>query len=156
MQGLSSEPYKIDFIYPKIGKYLKRSCNKEFVKAYNSFKRFVSIDYESYLTNKLINYCLFGKVAITLGGDILPCQSARNNILGNIFNNNLKIGDVLRKGLLDYYWYLTKDKVEICKHCENRYICLDCPVLAHKIDGPLVSGNLYCDYNPMRGRSEYE
>lgn len=156
VKEISSEPYKIDFIYPKIGKYLRKSRKKDFIKAYNSFKRYVSLDYESYLTNKLINYCLFGKVAITLGGDILPCQSARNDIIGNVFNNQLKINDVLRRGLLDFYWYLTKDRVEICKHCEYRYTCLDCPILAHQIDGPMVSGNLYCNYNPLRGRLGYE
>jgi len=156
VKEISSEPYKVDFIYPKVGKYLRRSANKDFIKAYNSFKQYVSLDYESYLTNKLINYCLFGKVAITLGGNILPCQSARNNIIGNIFNNQLKINDVLKRGLIDFYWYLTKDKTGICKYCEFRYICLDCPVLAHKIDGPVISGNLYCNYNPLRGGERYE
>lgn len=117
----------------------------------------IKVDKESYNFNKNVNPCLFGKVAITLKGNVIPCQNARSHILGNIFSN-ISLNDVIKKGCLDEYWYLNKDKIELCKECEFRYGCNDCLILTHEFIGNNTSmpKNLFCSYSPHEGDWLYE
>jgi len=110
------------------------------------------IDYGLYLANKRINQCLFGKLCVTLSGDIIPCQMARSHLIGNVYSNDDTPGEILRRGLLDNYWYLTKDKMETCKNCEYRYGCIDCTILTHNFVHGAISKNLFCLYSPFVGQ----
>lgn len=143
--------YRIDFIYPKIDKPEKIASIKNFMSIYNHIRKMLKIDYELYLTNRRINQCLFGKIAITLNGDIIPCQNARSQVIENIFSDNITLSEILKKGLLDNFWYLTKDKIEICRKCEYRYGCIDCPILTHEFTEGTISKNLFCAYSPLEG-----
>ncbi|MDR3565362.1 MAG: radical SAM protein [Negativicutes bacterium] len=95
--------------------------------------------------------CLAGKIAVTAGGDVIPCIFARNQICGNILNSPLQ--DVLNGALLQQCWQTTKDQVEKCKDCEYRYACGDCRPLAQGSDSEKrwLSSSVDCQYNPYTG-----
>ena len=78
----------------------------------------------TFLMNQFYNSCWNGKIAITSTGNILPCIFARNQILGNIKTNAL----AELKNEIIKSWEITKDDIEICKDCEFRYCCHDCPM----------------------------
>jgi len=96
--------------------------------------------------------CLAGKIAVTAGGDIIPCIFARNQVCGNILNTPLQ--DVLIGQPLQQCWHTTKDQVEKCKDCEYRYACTDCRPLAQGSDSEKrwLACSVDCLYNPYTGK----
>lgn len=52
--------------------------------------------------------------------------------------------------LEDYtrYWYVNKDKVEVCKDCEFRYMCIDSRLPVKNIETGLFYFNNKCSYSP--------
>lgn len=98
--------------------------------------------------------CLAGKIAVTAGGDVIPCIFARNKVCGNILNTPLE--DVLSGRLLQQCWHTTKDCVEKCKDCEYRYACTDCRPLAQGSDSQKrwLACSVDCQYNPYTGKWE--
>lgn len=84
--------------------------------------------------------CLDGQLTVTLSGDIIPCPYLRDEIMGNVNNESMKI--LFGGRFYEKYWDLTKDKVEICRDCEYRYVCFDCK---------LFRSDLFCKYNPTKG-----
>jgi radical SAM protein with 4Fe4S-binding SPASM domain len=70
---------------------------------------------------------LYGRVTITLNGDIIPCFMSRTPI-GNV--HGVKLYEVMDV-LIDNYWKHSKDKIERCKDCQFRFSCPVCmPALA--------------------------
>jgi len=153
MRNVGCNAYKTDFIYPRKEKLneLKDTINyRKFIKIYNEkLKKMPKIERDVYLSNKSINPCLYGKVAIAGNGDIMPCLNAKNHVLGNI--NSQSISEILKDGLLDRYWYSVKDIIEDCKYCEFRYGCRDCLFLTHEFKNDKISKNIFCNYNPYKG-----
>ncbi|MCX5814745.1 MAG: radical SAM protein [Proteobacteria bacterium] len=100
------------------------------------------------------NTCLEGKIAVTPGGDVIPCIFARNQACGNILQTSLK--NILSEELLQRCWKTTKDLVEKCKDCEYRYACHDCRPLAqgHSPEKAWNSQSQGCSYNPYTGEWE--
>ncbi|MBN1254387.1 MAG: radical SAM protein [Deltaproteobacteria bacterium] len=107
-------------------------------------------DRHSFFYNKRYNSCWAGKVAVTATGEVMPCIFARDLIVGNVCEENLK--DSLQKKRLQELWGLTKDQVEVCQDCEYRYACHDCRPLAYAQRGNLYDKSPRCLYDPYRGR----
>jgi radical SAM protein with 4Fe4S-binding SPASM domain len=113
----------------------------------------LNVEIFDFFYNQHFNPCLGQQVSVDCDGEIKTCLWARD-VLGNIFKDNLM--DMIMSESFDYYWELTKDKIEICKDCEFRYACLDCRVSGTTADGnySITGKPSYCNYNPYTG--EYE
>jgi radical SAM protein with 4Fe4S-binding SPASM domain len=98
--------------------------------------------------------CLDGKIAVTAGGDVIPCIFARSEICGNILTATL--ADILNGPRLQQCWHTTKDQIEKCKDCEYRYACTDCRPLAQGSDAAKrwLACSTDCPYNPYTGKWE--
>ncbi len=103
---------------------------------------------------KAAHPCLYGKLALTEFGDILPCIFSRNNILGNFLEKG-ELSSTVFGERVENIWGITKDSVLVCKDCEYRYVCLDCRPLSEAAahgradykDAPYPR----CTYNPYSG-----
>jgi radical SAM protein with 4Fe4S-binding SPASM domain len=113
----------------------------DFCKAQESMIRF----------NKQFNSCWGGVIAITADGKIRPCIHSHIEI-GNIEQELVDIDALLEK--MEPYWTLTKDKVERCKDCEFRYVCIDCREISMRKKGEICGPNPLCLYNPYTGEWE--
>lgn len=98
------------------------------------------------------NSCLHKKISIDSEGNIRNCPSMTESF-GNIKNTTLE--EALHNKAFKKYWNLTKDKIEVCKDCEFRYICTDCRAYTERThedkEGLDVSKPLKCGYNPYIG-----
>lgn len=133
--------------------------SKQFVAAKNSCG---IIDYSYFTLNKNLyleslhhNSCLHKKIAIDSEGNIRNCPSMSQSF-GNIKDTTLE--DALNHKDFKKYWNLTKDKVEVCRDCEFRYICTDCRAYTERThtntEGLDTSKPLKCGYDPYTGEWE--
>ena len=90
------------------------------------------------------NTCLNRKLAIDKHGNIKNCPSLPTSF-GNI--NSTSLIDVIKKRKFKKYWFINKDRINICKDCEFRYICTDCRAYLSE-PGDDYSKPLKCGYNP--------
>jgi len=122
------------------------SCGKVNLKYFNTNSQKVSEALHH-------NSCLHKKIGIDVNGNIKNCPLMVENF-GNI--NNISLEDALTNPGFRKYWNLTKDKIEICRDCEFRYICTDCRAFTennHKnSEGLDISKPLKCGYNPYTGK----
>ncbi|HBL34609.1 MAG TPA: grasp-with-spasm system SPASM domain peptide maturase [Porphyromonadaceae bacterium] len=87
------------------------------------------------------NKCLNRKISISSTGEIKNCPSMNINY-GNIKTDSLI--DVYQNKKFRSFWYITKDKISICKDCEYRNVCNDCRAFAkNKFSKPSK-----CSYDP--------
>lgn len=102
---------------------------------------------ERYVKNMKGNPCWQGKLNIGYDGSVTPCImfQGKKNVL------TLKkesLNNIIEKRVKRDFWGITKDKIEVCKDCEYRYLCSDCR--------PLASGDykrsIKCLYNPYLGK----
>ncbi|WP_130867977.1 grasp-with-spasm system SPASM domain peptide maturase [Chryseobacterium indologenes] len=98
------------------------------------------------------NSCLHKKIAIDQYGNIKNCPSMSHEF-GNIKDTTLEVA--LHNPEFTKYWNLTKDKIEVCKDCEFRYICTDCRAYTERThnnkNGLDISKPLKCGYDPYTG-----
>lgn len=106
------------------------------------------VDRGIYEHNKFWNSCWFGKVAITSGGDVLPCVFARDQVAGNVKDRSL--AEIIEEDMLKF-WGLTRDQVEVCRDCEYRYLCHDCRPWAYGFTDNLYAKSPRCTYDPYTG-----
>lgn len=101
------------------------------------------------------NSCLHKKISIDKNGNIKNCPSMPQSF-GNIKETTLE--EALNHQDFKKYWNLTKDKIEVCKDCEFRYICTDCRAYTEQThtneDGLDISKPLKCGYDPYTGEWE--
>lgn len=90
------------------------------------------------------NTCLNRKVCIDLEGNIKNCPLMSKSY-GNIKDTTLE--EAINKPGYKDLWYINKDKIDVCKDCEYRYMCTDCRVF---INDPknIYSQPAKCTYNP--------
>lgn len=133
--------------------------SKQFVAAKNNCG---IIDYNYFTLNKNLyleslhhNSCLHKKISIDSEGNIRNCPSMSQSF-GNIKDTTLE--EALDHKDFKKYWNLTKDKIEVCKDCEFRYICTDCRAYTERThenkEGLDISKPLKCGYNPYTGEWE--
>lgn len=101
------------------------------------------------------NSCLHKKISIDSEGNIKNCPSMPQSF-GNI--KDMTLEEVLHHKDFKKYWNLTKDKIEVCKDCEFRYICTDCRAYTERThedkEGLDISKPLKCGYDPYTGEWE--
>ncbi|WP_262696837.1 grasp-with-spasm system SPASM domain peptide maturase [Chryseobacterium sp. 3008163] len=101
------------------------------------------------------NSCLHKKISIDSEGNIRNCPSMPQSF-GNIKETTLETA--LNHKDFKKYWNLTKDKIEVCKDCEFRYICTDCRAYTERThedkEGLDISKPLKCGYDPYTGEWE--
>ncbi|MDP9956590.1 SPASM domain peptide maturase of grasp-with-spasm system [Epilithonimonas hungarica] len=108
-----------------------------------------------YNESHCINSCLAGKIAIDVEGNVRNCLSMTQSF-GNIKDTTLE--KVMHHKDFKKYWNLTKDKIEVCKDCEFRYICTDCRAYTERThfteENLDISKPLKCGYDPYTGEWE--
>ncbi|GEN76402.1 hypothetical protein CHA01nite_21420 [Chryseobacterium hagamense] len=114
--------------------------------------KYFSTNIQMYTESLHHNSCLHKKISIDSEGNIRNCPSMPQSF-GHITDTTLE--EALAHPDFKKYWNLTKDKIEVCKDCEFRYICTDCRAYTertHTDAGGLdVSKPLKCGYNPYTG-----
>lgn len=109
-----------------------------------------SLDFSSihtYNKYKVVNGCLYKKVAIDGKGEVKNCPS-QSRSFGNIKDSSLK--KIITRHQFQEIWYLTKDSIEYCRDCELRYCCSDCRFIIEHPDNR-YSKPLNCNYNIKSG-----
>ncbi|MEI7597122.1 MAG: grasp-with-spasm system SPASM domain peptide maturase [Bacteroidota bacterium] len=101
-----------------------------------------------FLENFNFNSCLNRKLSIDSNGNIKNCPALQFDY-GNI--NNFDIAEIINKREFQELWHINKDKIETCKDCEFRYVCVDCRAI---IENP---SNIYskpknCKYDPYNAK----
>lgn len=109
-------------------------------------ENFIS-DLTVFSESKQFNNCLNKKISVDKHGLVKNCPSMKNNF-GKIENLNSLNSKLFSEFKL--LWEINKDKVEICKDCEFRYICIDCRAFLEKPED-IFSKPLKCNYDPYIG-----
>ncbi len=91
--------------------------------------------------------CMQGRIAITADGFIRPC-SFNSHVIGYLCHG---IMTVFEKDFHTKYWRHSKDDVNRCKGCENRFACIDCASLEEYINQDNKYLSVLCNYNPEEG-----
>ena len=126
-------------------------------KNFHSFKQCGVVNHNYFTTNisfftesLTYNSCLNRKISIDVNGEIRNCPSMVKSY-GNIKNKTL-LQALNEKGFKDV-WGINKDKINICKDCEFRYICTDCRAY---IENPADNHSkpLKCGYDPYTANWE--
>lgn len=98
----------------------------------------------AYNEAKLFNSCLNKKISIDKKGRIRNCPSMKNTY-GHIDDHSLQTA--LNSPGFKSHWGITKDKINVCKACEFRYMCSDCRAYVENPDD-VYSKPLKCGYDP--------
>ncbi|MBW8522233.1 grasp-with-spasm system SPASM domain peptide maturase [Chryseobacterium chendengshani] len=113
---------------------------------------YFSVNIKTFSESSKYNSCLHKKISIDSEGNIKNCPSMPQSF-GNIKDTTLE--EALNHEDFKKYWNLTKDKIEVCKDCEFRYICTDCRAYTERThedkEGLDTSKPLKCGYNPYTG-----
>ncbi len=111
-------------------------------------KRFMPATLETLQTTLYNNICWGGLVCIHPNGDVSPCEMEFNTIQGNI--NNSSLHEIITSKN-DIAQRLSKDKIDICKQCEYRYVCWECRAMSNVLNKKTNSKPPTCMYNPLNG-----
>ena len=65
--------------------------------------------------------------------------------------DSMDINAVLKNKKFNSVWAINKDKIDVCKDCEFRYICVDCRAFLKDPSNEL-SKPLKCNYDPYHGQ----
>ncbi|SJN49802.1 hypothetical protein FM107_19250 [Sphingobacterium sp. JB170] len=110
---------------------------------------YFTINTPSFVEAKSYNSCLNKKIGIDTQGRIKNCPSMVKSY-GNIQTKTLD--DIVHHTDFRDIWSVTKDKIEVCKDCEFRYICQDCRAYVSDKDN-FLSKPAKCNYNPYNDTS---
>lgn len=146
VENINSSKFKTD----KVSIIQKKIINhKNCGVIYNNMD---SIDINLISESQQHNSCLNRKLSVDYQGNIKNCPSMSQNY-GNI--NDITLEEALDHEDFKKYWNLPKDKIEICKDCEFRYICTDCRAYTERThindEGLDISKPLKCGYDPYTG-----
>ena len=142
------------------------ASKKEFIEPINEFNRgyivfveenvlsqktcgriasdFFTPNIKTFTESQNYNTCLNKKISIDINGNIKNCPSMAQSF-GNIKDTTLE--EALNHKDFKKYWNITKDKIDVCKDCEFRYVCTDCRAYIEKPED-MYSKPLKCGYNP--------
>jgi SPASM domain peptide maturase of grasp-with-spasm system len=102
------------------------------------------VDLETFAEGQRHNTCLNRKISVDARGEIRNCPS-----LGRSFGNvrEVSLHSALAQRDFTALWSINKDRIDICKDCELRYVCTDCRAyLSDAAD--LYSKPSKCTYDP--------
>jgi len=90
------------------------------------------------------NTCLNRKIAIDREGNVKNCPSMEQSF-GNIADTHLV--DIIKSEEFTKLWNINKDRIEVCKECEYRHVCMDCRAYLEDPEN-IYSKPLKCGYDP--------
>ncbi|UZT98904.1 grasp-with-spasm system SPASM domain peptide maturase [Chryseobacterium fluminis] len=117
-------------------------------------ENYFSTDLKTFSKSNLFNSCLKEKLYIDENLNFRTCPALQYSY-GNLLDVTKK--EVFEHPLFNRYRNITKDKIEVCKDCEFRYICTDCRAYTertHINEGLDISKPLKCGYDPYTGEWE--
>ncbi|MCK4661862.1 MAG: grasp-with-spasm system SPASM domain peptide maturase [Bacteroidales bacterium] len=156
---------EIAYSFPRLQKIIIFSSNDFLIKPMNKnqktdiifLKNIIDKDHCGYVSpeyfstnltffseSKKYNTCLNRKASIDENGFIKNCPAIEKDY-GNIKDITLK--EAIEKPGFKDLWHIHKDKIEVCKDCEFRYMCTDCRVFI-KDPKNIYSQPAKCNYNP--------
>ena len=145
MNGLKIKDYKIDVIRP-IGRGRCKNVmpiNLFYIRHSKTYDKIVRQSISRYDYNKSFQSCWGDKLCIDSSGNIYPCIMSAYKV-GTINEvEHVWTGE-------NSYRSITNDKIEVCKDCEFRYICLDCKAMSEQCG--VFSKPYYCAYDPYEGK----
>jgi|GEM_PF-2971067 len=101
-----------------------------------------NVNLPHYLESRNFNPCLNKKFSIDEKGMIKNCPSISANSMQTYIERS--IIDQIKDASFQQIWKTTKDQIDVCMHCEFRYICGDCR------SGVGISQKpRHCKYNPL-------
>lgn len=89
-----------------------------------------------YYSMKRHHPCLFGTIAISSGGNVLPCPYMVTDILGNT-NDSDWLSKLFETESIYDYWDLSLSQIEKCQDCAFQNACMDCRAFETGISGDL-------------------
>lgn len=110
---------------------------------------FPKVSLEKFADNSSGHPCLKGEVCVQSDGRVYPCIMDREHVLGNVIVTDLS--KIIAGEATQSIWGLSKDHIPVCRDCEYRYACFDCPPLAAGIAGTQSGGfakDPFCLYDP--------
>lgn len=107
-------------------------------------KNYLTINTDFYVESVHYNNCLCNKLSVSRLGEIKNCPSMKRSF-GNISTTTLK--SAIESADFRALWHISKDKIEVCKICELRYMCQDCRAYRTN-ESNIFSKPLKCSYNP--------
>lgn len=105
------------------------------------------VNMELFMESKLYNNFYNKRAYIDLKGDVYRTE---NDLVffGNI--NSSSLLNIAKEKKFKEFWNITKDKIEICKDCEYRYMCVDNRLPLFKNDSNLWVLEGVCNYDPYK------
>jgi radical SAM protein with 4Fe4S-binding SPASM domain len=111
-------------------------------------KKFAKVSASSFFDRWQFHPCLYGKISINIFGDVSPCPSLYNDVLGNVREKSLP--EIFGEEKYQRYWEMSKEKILPCRSCEFRYACDECRGLEKWATGTLTEIK-YCSYDLLEG-----
>lgn len=105
---------------------------------------YFKIDIYTYSESKHFNNCLNRKLCINEKGELMNCLNI-NKSYGNVFSTDIK--RLVMSKEFKFFGGIKKDRIEVCKDCEFRYICTDCRASISNKEN-IFSRPIKCTYNP--------
>lgn len=90
------------------------------------------------------NSCLYRKLSIDREGYIRNCPASPQHF-GRV--GEVSLAEAMAHPDFSRLWGITKDQVEVCRHCEFRRICPDCRVFTRHPER-FTAHPVRCTYNP--------
>lgn len=88
-------------------------------------KMLIRITPDIFYNNLYHHPCLYGTLAVSGEGNLLPCPFLKSEILGNIKENRV-LDRIFEMREIDKYWDMSLSHFAKCKDCKFRFGCFDC------------------------------
>jgi hypothetical protein len=104
-------------------------------------------DINSFIESNKYNLYFNKKIRVSSSGEIF--NGVETNAIHGKINKLSKqeVIDLIKSSKVSDLWDINKDRMDVCKDCEFRYMCLDNRVPDRRIDGTLYYKS-ECSYNP--------
>ena len=106
---------------------------------------FFDVTPNMFMESRLYNSCLNRKISIDIKGEICNCPSMQKRY-GHIASTSFL--EAIRTDGFEVPGKIRKDDIQICKHCEFRYICTDCRAFIQD-PSDMLSKPAKCSYDPF-------
>jgi len=132
--------------------YNSSDINLKELELIKNIKYYFNVNVELFSEAQKYNVYYNKKISIDYSGKIKNCISNEKNF-GNI--TNTKLSDIIEDKKFNYLWNINKDKIETCKDCEFRYMCID-PRIPERNTKNCWKCKSECRYNPYIAKWEGE
>jgi SPASM domain peptide maturase of grasp-with-spasm system len=109
---------------------------------------YFAVNLEMFSESRFFNSCLNHKISIDCEGNIKNCPSLPRSF-GN--SREVSLHSALAHDNFKDLWEINKDRIDVCKDCEFRYMCSDCRAYVTKGKDDKFSKPSKCTYDPYAG-----